>query len=200
MSTRLCRRTNSSWATCATRRWCARVVEGIDEVYQLAADMGGAGYIFTGEHDADGDAQFRHDQSEHAGIRRTGRSQAVLLLLLGVHLPGAQPARSGESQVLRRLGLPGRARQRVRLGEAVQRAPVSSPTSAITASQVRVARFHNIFGPRRHVVRRPRKGARRDMPQSGGGARRRRDRDLGRRPADALVPVHRRVPRRRRAG
>jgi GDP-D-mannose 3', 5'-epimerase len=27
-------------------------VEDIDEVYQLAADMGGAGYIFTGEHDA----------------------------------------------------------------------------------------------------------------------------------------------------
>ncbi len=30
-----------------------KVVDGIDEVYQLAADMGGAGYIFTGEHDAD---------------------------------------------------------------------------------------------------------------------------------------------------
>lgn len=30
-----------------------QVVKGIDEVYQLAADMGGAGYIFTGEHDAD---------------------------------------------------------------------------------------------------------------------------------------------------
>jgi nucleoside-diphosphate-sugar epimerase len=29
------------------------VVDGIEEVYQLAADMGGAGYIFTGEHDAD---------------------------------------------------------------------------------------------------------------------------------------------------
>jgi nucleoside-diphosphate-sugar epimerase len=27
--------------------------EGYDEVYQLAADMGGAGYIFTGNHDAD---------------------------------------------------------------------------------------------------------------------------------------------------
>ncbi len=27
-------------------------VAGIDEIYQLAADMGGAGYIFTGEHDA----------------------------------------------------------------------------------------------------------------------------------------------------
>lgn len=31
---------------------CRKVVQGIDEVYQLAADMGGAGYIFTGEHDA----------------------------------------------------------------------------------------------------------------------------------------------------
>lgn len=29
------------------------VLDGMDEVYQLAADMGGAGYIFTGEHDAD---------------------------------------------------------------------------------------------------------------------------------------------------
>lgn len=27
--------------------------ENLDEVYQLAADMGGAGYVFTGEHDAD---------------------------------------------------------------------------------------------------------------------------------------------------
>ena len=25
--------------------------EGYDEVYQLAADMGGAGFVFTGEHD-----------------------------------------------------------------------------------------------------------------------------------------------------
>ena len=28
------------------------IEEGADEVYQLAADMGGAGYIFKGEHDA----------------------------------------------------------------------------------------------------------------------------------------------------
>ena len=30
----------------------AAAVEGVDEIYQFAADMGGAGYIFTGEHDA----------------------------------------------------------------------------------------------------------------------------------------------------
>jgi len=32
---------------------CREIVKDIDEIYQLAADMGGAGYIFTGEHDAD---------------------------------------------------------------------------------------------------------------------------------------------------
>lgn len=31
----------------------AVITEGVDEVYQLAADMGGAGYIFTEENDAD---------------------------------------------------------------------------------------------------------------------------------------------------
>ena len=34
--------------------FCKKVFDRpFDEVYQLAADMGGAGYIFTGEHDAD---------------------------------------------------------------------------------------------------------------------------------------------------
>lgn len=31
----------------------AVIDEGVDEVYQLAADMGGAGFVFTGENDAD---------------------------------------------------------------------------------------------------------------------------------------------------
>lgn len=35
------------------QRVVADVVVGINEIYQFAADMGGAGYIFTGEHDAD---------------------------------------------------------------------------------------------------------------------------------------------------
>jgi GDP-D-mannose 3', 5'-epimerase len=34
--------------------FCGLVVDRrFDEVYQLAADMGGAGYLFTGENDAD---------------------------------------------------------------------------------------------------------------------------------------------------
>jgi GDP-D-mannose 3', 5'-epimerase len=35
------------------QKFVEKVIQGVDEVYQLAADMGGAGYIFTGEHDAD---------------------------------------------------------------------------------------------------------------------------------------------------
>ena len=31
----------------------AVIDEGVDEIYQLAADMGGAGFVFTGENDAD---------------------------------------------------------------------------------------------------------------------------------------------------
>jgi len=35
-------------------RICDQVItDDLDEIYQLAADMGGAGYIFSGEHDAD---------------------------------------------------------------------------------------------------------------------------------------------------
>lgn len=34
--------------------FCRHIIDRrFDEVYQLAADMGGAGYVFTGEHDAD---------------------------------------------------------------------------------------------------------------------------------------------------
>jgi nucleoside-diphosphate-sugar epimerase len=34
------------------QRTARAVVQGVSEIYQLAADMGGAGYIFTGDHDA----------------------------------------------------------------------------------------------------------------------------------------------------
>jgi nucleoside-diphosphate-sugar epimerase len=35
-----------------SRNICQEAVRGVDEVYQLAADMGGAGFVFTGENDA----------------------------------------------------------------------------------------------------------------------------------------------------
>jgi len=47
---------------------------GIDEVYQLAADMGGAGYIFTGEHDA---AVMHNSATINLNVLEFGRDAGV---------------------------------------------------------------------------------------------------------------------------
>ena len=49
-------------------------LDGIDEVYQLAADMGGAGYIFTGEHDA---AVMHNSATINLNILEMGRIAGV---------------------------------------------------------------------------------------------------------------------------
>jgi len=59
----------------------SRYLQPFDEVYQFAADMGGAGYIFTGEHDADvmqNSASINlnvlraiKELNEHCGVNKT---------------------------------------------------------------------------------------------------------------------------------
>jgi GDP-D-mannose 3', 5'-epimerase len=49
-------------------------VEGVDQVYQLAADMGGAGYIFTGEHDA---AVMHNSATINLNVLEAGRQAGV---------------------------------------------------------------------------------------------------------------------------
>jgi nucleoside-diphosphate-sugar epimerase len=56
------------------RRVVRDVVQEIDEVYQLAADMGGAGYIFTGEHDAE---VMHNSASINLNVLEAGRLAAV---------------------------------------------------------------------------------------------------------------------------
>src|SRR5512136_2951955 len=46
----------------------------LDEIYQLAADMGGAGYIFTGEHDAD---VMHNSASINLNVLEYGRQAGV---------------------------------------------------------------------------------------------------------------------------
>src|SRR5215472_1795343 len=50
------------------------VLVGINEVYQLAADMGGAGYIFTGEHDA---AVMHNSATINLNVLEFGRQARV---------------------------------------------------------------------------------------------------------------------------
>lgn len=49
-------------------------VAGIQDVYQLAADMGGAGYIFTGEHDA---AVMHNSATINLNVLEAGRHAGV---------------------------------------------------------------------------------------------------------------------------
>ena len=121
-------------------------VDGIDEVYQLAADMGGAGYIFTGEHDA----AVMHDsarinlnmleEGRKAGVKKFFYSSSACIYPEYNQMDPDNPKCMEES--------------------AYPAAPDSEYGWEKLFSerlyfayhrnfgvQVRVARFHNIFGP-----------------------------------------------------
>jgi nucleoside-diphosphate-sugar epimerase len=121
-------------------------VGGVDEVYQLAADMGGAGYIFTGEHDA----SVMHDsaminmhaleEGRKAGVKKFFYSSSACMYpeynQMNPNNPkcsedSAYPAAPDSEYGWEKLFSE-------RLYFAYQRN---------FGVQVRVARFHNIFGP-----------------------------------------------------
>ncbi len=121
-------------------------VTDIDEVYQLAADMGGAGYIFTGEHDAAvmyNSAKINLNMLEYgrrAGVKRFFYSSSACTYPEYNQLDPDNPKCSEDS--------------------AYPAAPDSEYGWEKLFSerlyfaymrnygvQVRVARFHNIFGP-----------------------------------------------------
>ena len=122
-----------------------QVVAGMEQVYQLAADMGGAGYIFTGAHDA----AVMHNSSTinlnilefgtHAGIKRFFYSSSACIYPERNQLDPENPVCSEDS--------------------AYPAAPDSEYGWEKLFSErlymaymrnhgvdVRIARFHNIFG------------------------------------------------------
>ncbi|MFN8250475.1 MAG: NAD-dependent epimerase/dehydratase family protein [Ferruginibacter sp.] len=126
---------------------CKLVMQGgIDEVYQLAADMGGAGYIFTG----DNDANVMHnsatinlnivDAMHKAGVKRVFYSSSACMYPEHNQLDPDNPNCKEESAYPANpdseYGWEKLFSERLYL--AYQR------NHGIEA---RVARFHNIFGP-----------------------------------------------------
>ena len=75
------------------RRWdnCVKATRGVDEVYALAADMGGMGFISS--HHARDPLQQRLDQLPHAGGSAIQRRQALPLHVVGLRLSRVQAAR-----------------------------------------------------------------------------------------------------------
>jgi GDP-D-mannose 3',5'-epimerase len=121
-------------------------VAGIDEVYQLAADMGGAGYIFTGEHDA----AVMHDsaminlhaleEGRKAGVKKFFYSSSACIYPEYNQMDENNPKCSEDSAYPAapdsEYGWEKLFSERLYL--AYQRN---------FGVQVRIARFHNIFGP-----------------------------------------------------
>jgi len=121
-------------------------VKGIDEVYQLAADMGGAGYIFTGEHDAavmHNSATINLNMLEfgvRAGVKRFFYSSSACIYPEYNQLDPDNPKCSEESAYPAapdsEYGWEKLFSERL-YGAFMRNCGVA----------VRVARFHNIFGP-----------------------------------------------------
>jgi GDP-D-mannose 3',5'-epimerase len=127
--------------------FCREIIDRrFDEIYQLAADMGGAGYIFTGEHDA----QIMHN------------SATINLNILD----------TASKRNCRRIFYSSSACMYPAHNQEDPQAPITKESSAYPANpdseygweklfserlylaygrnlglEVRVARYHNIFGP-----------------------------------------------------
>jgi GDP-D-mannose 3',5'-epimerase len=121
-------------------------VEGIEDVYQLAADMGGAGYIFTGEHDAcvlHNSATINLNTVElgyKAGVKRFFYSSSACIYPERNQMNPDKPNCAEESAYPAapdsEYGWEKLFSERLYLAYARN-----------YGIEVRIARFHNIFGP-----------------------------------------------------
>jgi len=122
------------------------VVDGVDEIYQLAADMGGAGYIFTGEHDAcvmHNSATINLNTLEYgtkAGVKKFFYSSSACIYpehnQLDPDNPECSEASAYPAAPDSEYGWEKLFSERLYLSYMRN-----------YGVQVRVARFHNIFGP-----------------------------------------------------
>jgi len=128
--------------------FCRRITKDIefDELYQLAADMGGAGYIFTGEHDADvmhNSATINLNMLEEArktGIKKTFYSSSACIypesIQMEVNNHGLKETDAYPAGPDSEYGWEKLFSERMYMAY-----------SRNHRMEVHIARFHNIFGP-----------------------------------------------------
>lgn len=126
---------------------CRQIVDRkFDEVYQFAADMGGAGYVFTGEHDSDimhNSAQINLnmlDTCYKRNVRRIFYSSSACMYpeynQMDPDNPNCEENSAYPAQPDSEYGWEKLFSERIYL--AYQRNK---------GMEVRIARYHNIFGP-----------------------------------------------------
>lgn len=127
---------------------CKRIVSDVrfDELYQLAADMGGAGYIFTGEHDAvvmHNSATINLNMAEEAkrtGIKKVFYSSSACIYPESIQResdnPGLKESDAYPAGPDSEYGWEKLFSERMYLSYHRN-----------FGMEVHIARFHNIFGP-----------------------------------------------------
>ena len=156
---------------------CSRVIDRpFDEVYQLAADMGGAGYIFTGEHDAGIMSNSAAINLNIATLCHRCKVGRVFYSSSACIYP-AHNQQDPDARLCGSLGLSGGARQRIWLGKAFsERLFLAHNRNHNLGAAWRVPQCLRA----RDRLEGGRKRPSRDLPQGGDGHRPRRDRNLGR--------------------
>ena len=123
-----------------------QAVENIEDVYQLAADMGGAGYIFTGDHDADvmhNSASINLNMLEEgrkAGVKRFFYSSSACIY-------PAYNQEDPDNPVCSESSAYPAAPDSEYGWEKLFSERLYAAYSRNYGTEVHVARFHNIFGP-----------------------------------------------------
>lgn len=126
---------------------CQEVIDiPFDEVYQLAADMGGAGYIFSGEHDADvmhNSAQINLNVAHYgnkAGIKKIFYSSSACIY------PAYNQTDPNNPNCVESSAYPAEPDSEYGWEKLFSERMFLS-YSRNYGMNVRIARFHNIFGP-----------------------------------------------------
>ncbi len=123
-----------------------KAVRGIAEVYQLAADMGGAGYIFTGEHDA---AVMHNSATINLNILELGTRAGVAKFFYSSSAciyPAHNQVDPSNPQCAEDSAYPA-APDSEYGWEKLFSERLYLAYMRNCGVEVRVARFHNIFGP-----------------------------------------------------
>lgn len=126
--------------------WDAILDEGTDEVYQFAADMGGAGYIFTGEHDGHvmhNSAMINLHAADYSVRRKVGR---IFYSSSACMYPAYNQEDPQNPKCAEETAYPA-APDSEYGWEKLFSERLYFAFSRNFGLNVRVARFHNIFGP-----------------------------------------------------
>jgi GDP-D-mannose 3', 5'-epimerase len=129
-----------------SQRAASEVVQGIGEVYQLAADMGGAGYIFTGDHDG---AVLYNSATINLNVLEYGRRAGVSKFLYSSSAciyPEYNPRDPLNPKCSEESAYPAAPDSEYGWEKLFSERLYLSYMRNYGV-QVRIARFHNIFGP-----------------------------------------------------